>query len=437
MNSGIILPGLVAVIAPFLSLAQELPSSRGQVATTWDEAYSRMAPYKDDQTVTIGDGTLEGKIICGYQGWFHAEGDGSGRGWVHYGGGEFKPGSCTVDYWPDMTEMDPDECYPTEFRYKDGSVASVFSSYNAKTVNRHFKWMAEYGIDGAFLQRFGSDVRTPQGFDRCNAILDNVRNAANQHKRTWAVMYDLSGLKAGEVESVVRADWKCLVDSMAVTKDPAYQRHAGKPLVIVWGIGFNDKRQYTLAECRKLVEFLKNDPVYGGNSLMLGVPYGWCTQTQDSVAGPDMDAIIRQADVISPWSVGRYSNIETFRQRLNATVRPDIRWCRQNHVSYMPVIFPGFRWDNLRKYNNLPPTNHISRDKGAFFAAQGDELIEARVKMIYIAMFDEIDEGTAIFKCTNNPPEGESSFGTLEGLPSDHYLKLAGAIGKKLKETNK
>ena len=42
----------------------------------------------------------------------------------------------------------------------------------------------------------------------------------------------------------------------------------------------------------------------------------------------------------------------------------------------------------------------------------------------YIAMFDEIDEGTAIFKCTNDPPVGASAFGTYEGKPSDHYLWL-------------
>jgi len=46
--------------------------------------------------------------------------------------------------------------------------------------------------------------------------------------------------------------------------------------------------------------------------------------------------------------------------------------------------------------------------------------------MIYQAMFDEIDEGTAIFKVTNDPPTGPSTFVTLEGLPSDYYLKLVG-----------
>jgi len=39
-------------------------------------------------------------------------------------------------------------------------------------------------------------------------------------------------------------------------------------------------------------------------------------------------------------------------------------------------------------------------------------------------MFDEVDEGTAVFKCTNQVPIGKSPFKTFEGLPSDHYLKL-------------
>ena len=53
--------------------------------------------------------------------------------------------------------------------------------------------------------------------------------------------------------------------------------------------------------------------------------------------------------------------------------------------------------------------------------------------MAYVAMFDEMDEGTAIFKCTNDPPVGASQFLTLEGLPSDHYLWLTGQGGRLLR----
>ena len=56
--------------------------------------------------------------------------------------------------------------------------------------------------------------------------------------------------------------------------------------------------------------------------------------------------------------------------------------------------------------------------------------------MIYQAMFDEVDEGSAIFKVTNNPPppSGNIQFLTLEGLPSDEYLWLCGEGTRMLRD---
>lgn len=33
--------------------------------------------------------------------------------------------------------------------------------------------------------------------------------------------------------------------------------------------------------------------------------------------------------------------------------------------------------------------------------------VDAGAESLYLAMFDEIDEGTAFFKCTNTPPVGK------------------------------
>lgn len=45
-------------------------------------------------------------------------------------------------------------------------------------------------------------------------------------------------------------------------------------------------------------------------------------------------------------------------------------------------------------------------------------------------MFDEVDEGTAVFKVTNDPPT-QARFDTFEGLPPDFYLRLT-AEGSRL-----
>lgn len=434
--AAVLLAGFTALLLASPLHAQGVPSPRGAFATTWDEAYARMTPFHGERKLGADPSTLDGKVICGYQGWFLAEGDGSGGGWVHFGQRDFSPQNCTVDLWPDMSEATPAECYATPFHYPDGSPATIFSSYNAATVDRHFKWMADYGIDGAFLQRFGTTLRDPAGYDHLNAILDNVRRGANAHGRTWAVMYDLSGLEKGEIDSVIIEDWKRLVDRMRVTTtDPSYQKQNGKPVVTIWGVGFDEKRDYTLEECSRLIEFLKHDPKYGGNCVMLGLPYGWRAQNRDSVTDPKLHDVIRQADIVSPWSVGRYPTIDKFQSTMNDFPAPDLAWCNQNKLDYMPVIFPGFRWHNLCKMRHLPPPySDIDRMKGAFFKAQGQGLINAGVKMLYVAMFDEIDEGTAIFKCTNTPPGPPSDFGTFEGLPSDAYLKMAGDFAKQLKK---
>lgn len=49
-------------------------------------------------------------------------------------------------------------------------------------------------------------------------------------------------------------------------------------------------------------------------------------------------------------------------------------------------------------------------------------------------MFDEVDEGTAIFQCTNSVPVGDrAKFLSYDGLPNDYYLKMVGDAGRLLR----
>ena len=101
----------------------------------------------------------------------------------------------------------------------------------------------------------------------------------------------------------------------------------------------------------------------------------------------------------------------------------------------MPVVFPGFsRW-NLKGEK----FNHIKRNGGRFFWHQFYNAIDAGCNMVYVAMFDEVDEGTAIYKVAENDSQTPTTgrFVTLdedgEILPSDGYLRLTGEATKMLR----
>jgi hypothetical protein len=389
-----------------------------------------MKPYAGPSAGGVNTKILAGKVMCGYQGWFCAEGDGADRGWYHWGkGGRFEPGRCTVDLWPDMTEYGPSERYATAFKHADGRAAEVFSSFNRETVLRHYRWMEQYGIDGAFVQRFVGEVSHPKGLRQFTTVLAHCREGANRFGRTYAVMYDLSGLGGGQMQRVMD-DWRNLVGRMHITEDPAYLHHRGRPVVALWGFGFSDGRRYTPAEGVELVEWLKNDPQAGRCTVLLGVPTFWRTLERDCVADPTVHTLIAKADVVSPWTVGRYGTAEQAKRHAQTVWTADIAWCRRRNLDYMPVVFPGFSWHNKRPES---PLDQIPRRGGEFLWAQYVAAKQAGATMVYQAMFDEVDEGTAIFKCTNDPPVGESRFLTYEGLPSDHYLRLVGQAARMIR----
>ena len=420
----------LCVFCPVL-LAEHSLVSRGQAYSVLTTATGGNSS-RDKNT----DG-LEGKIFTGYQGWFRAPGDGSGLGFSHYQKkGKFEPGSCSIDLWPDLRDFTVAEKFATPFRHADGSVAHVFSSLHPLTVDRHFKWMKEYQIDGAFVQRFAIHGSTERKDYRRlkfeNQKLMLCRDAANKNARHWALMYDLSGIDNQDFERLAE-DWKNLRKRMQLGTDPkdsAYLQLNGKPLVGIWGVGFNDGREYGLEKTEWLIRLLKHNPDWGGMSILLGVPYYWRDLNHDSIRDPKLHRILAMADVISPWSVGRYSGLADDYAEIVSRQFTDRKWCNQRKIDYMPVLFPGFSWKNMKETRGVS----IPRQRGKFFRKQFQATSIAGSTSVYIAMFDEMDEGTAVFKCTNHVPIGKSSFETFEGLPSDHYLKLCRDGGRMIRE---
>ncbi len=126
--------------------------------------------------------------------------------------------------------------------------------------------------------------------------------------------------------------------------------------------------------------------------------------------------------------------MDDFKERL---IKPDLAEAKKINADYMPVVFPGFSWHNLDR--SFAP-NSIPRLGGEFYWRQVHNSIQAGSTMIYNAMFDEVDEGTAMFKVVANKEALpiESALVALDAdgkeLPPDWYLRLAGQASKMLKE---
>ena len=370
--------------------------------------------------------TLEGKVVTGYQGWFRAEGDASGLGWVHYGRGKgFSPQAFSFDIWPDLSEFTPEERHPSPFKFADGKTADLFSSVHPLTVRRHFRWMKDYGINGAMLQRFATGLGKSRGAESLDVVLKNCTEAAIAEGRSLTVMYDLSGLAPDKFPTVA-ADWRRLV-AAGQTKQACAQYHQGRPLVALWGLGFKD-RAPALAEWNALLADIRST----GAAVMLGIPTYWREQKNDCITEPALPALLRKADILSPWTVGRFGDPKGAANLADKVWKPDLAWCQAERKAYLPVIFPGFSWSNLSSLRGKPAKlDQIPRLSGRFLWSQAVAARAAGAKTLYVAMFDEIDEGTAIMKCGGPRPVG--NFVDLSDVPTDHYLWLSGQAGRMLR----
>jgi len=378
--------------------------------------------------------TLNGKVMFGYQGWHATPNDGSGNNvWRHYFGKDTPDAQhADFDVWPDMREYPDDVTEATNMHYPDGKPAKLYSAYKYGAVDVHFKWMQEHELDGVFEQRFISDIRSGGGRRHFNQVVRNVQKASEKYQRVYCIMYDISGAGPNWKKDLIK-DWMFLVDSLNVTKGKSYLHHNGKPLLAIWGLGFDHTTPFaTLPQADSLLDwFHKNAPAKYQATIMGGINDTWLTHSDE------WKAVYNKMDIISPWSVGRYRDWGTAYKFKQTKVVPDKAYCDAHNIAYMPVIFPGFSWYNLR--HGKSPFNQIPRLYGSFYWNQSFNVLDAGVKMVYIAMFDEIDEGTAMYKAAPTAaqrPAGEKFLSLDEDgveLPSDWYLQLAQATSNVLR----
>lgn len=366
--------------------------------------------------------TLRGRVMCGYQGWFRCPGDAAEMGWIHWSGdpNRIVPGTLTFEMWPETSEYPADALCPAPgFVHPDGTQAYLFSSDHPGVVTKHFEWMRDYGIDGAWLQQFAVDLPGGPLEDRHPSqrrVREHVRAAAAATGRVWAVCFDIAGMDAGLTYDVVTRAWRQLVDEGAAADD-RYLHEGGLPVVQIWGFyRENMTNHMEPALGNRLIDFFTSPGPYQAY-LVGGGDWDW--RRHDDT---EWQAMIRRLDAYAPWNIGNYSLDEANVKSASTQMWPgDQEECAAHGILWIPTVYPGFSWDNLTR--QPPGSSLIERRGGEFLWEQFVELHRLGCDTVHLSMFDEVDEGTALFKVTSEPPENAHFVG-YDGLPSDWYLRL-------------
>lgn len=363
-------------------------------------------------------GDVVGKVVVGYQGWFACTGDGSPiNAWWHWTqnwGQSPSAGNNGIKSWPDV--RDYTSTYVTAWpNLNNGQAARLFSSFSDQTINTHFLWMQQNGIDAAALQRFNPNGQEGPVRD---AITAKVRTAAQTYGRKFYIMYDVSGWQ--NMQQEIKADWTNKMS--AYTSSPAYAYQNGKPVVCIWGFGFNDDNHPWAADaCLDVINWFKARGCY----VIGGVPTHWRNQESDS--RPNFINVYRAFNMLSPWMVGRIGNSGESDNFFTNVNTPDQAYCNANGIDYQPCVLPGDLQEHQRAH-------------GDFMWRQFYNMIRVGAQGLYISMFDEYNEGNQIAKTAENAsmiPAG-SNFVTLDEdgvvCSADYYLRLTGDGGKMLKK---
>lgn len=403
------------------------------------EPYTETPDKPFDTTSDMYD-SYQGLVMCGYQGWHGTPGDGCphnpAEGWPHYASVAqqpfiFEPGVLrnNIDFWPDVSEYTCTYKAPDGFVLPDGSTPHLYSSYDESTVDLHFKWMKDYGIDGVFMQRFVSQLTNNTAIAHSDKVLQSAMTASNVHARAISIMYDMVGMDASTSADVILDDAAALKAKYNLDDRSKGQRyflyHNGKPLIGLVSVG-QASAPYTIAQAKAIVNGLKAM----GFSIFLGVPAYWREPGKgDCTSDSEITNLIKEADIIMPWFVGVYdykgevnagggkfseyfsTRIEDTKKYGFITVKGDWSQAENDGVEYCPLVFPGFSDINMHPNNKV-----YKRYEGDFYWEQIYKYINKGAKMLYVAMFDEIDEGTAIYKCLRQSEVPSNTYS------SDYYV---------------
>ncbi|KAJ4485269.1 hypothetical protein J3R30DRAFT_3696603 [Lentinula aciculospora] len=392
--------------------------------------------------------TIQDKFLVGYQGWFTCAGDGEPidpghHGWIHWFNYPIPNGGRpTIDLWPDVSEYSPSELHPAPgVTSHSGEPATLFSSRHPRTVQRHdcLEVLSSRFLGQCDLERGSKGM--PRLRDEVN---DRVQEAAEKEGRVFAIMYDVSGVEPDQVMRIFTKDWIHLVREKRILESPNYLRERGMPVIGLWGFGF-DKRKDTPELVRDVTRFVR-DVTPGGAYIMAGTATHWRRSTEDADRNPAfLNVWLEEFDAISPWMVGRLTDEEHVDMYAEHYMKADIEFIKKSHeeggrkIDYIPVIYPGFSGLNLSE--GKWKFNQIKRNGGKFLWQQIFNAKRLGLRVMYGAMWDEYDEGTALMPVVEKshllPRSDKYSFMALDvdgyDLPADWYMRICGFAAEGLR----
>ncbi len=377
-------------------------------------------------------------LIVGYQGWFGCPGDfEDNQDWVHWFLGTPAGDSLVVDMFPDTAGLPPQALCDTGLLRNDGTPLQLFSSQNPAVTDYHFELMAQNHVAAVALQRFVTELEIGSHARRVDNVLANVLASSQKYGVPFFISYDVSGANPDTVIELLRSDLKHLMAAFDVTNAPTYLHDNGKPVLEIWGFGIVD-HPGTPSEAADLLGDLKS----GSNGLPAstvigGVASHWRTLDGDSQSDPEWLSVYLSFDVLSPWTVGRYANDETAMNYNAEVTAADLARTKAQGIGYLPVIFPGFSWRNLMTATgdlSIAVLNQIPRDCGDFLRRQATLLAQQGSGTLYMAMFDELDESTAMMPAVAEhsalPAGAQGVYLDIDGcqLATDTYTKMLSEI---------
>ena len=423
---------------------------------------------------------LEDGVYFGYQGWHFAKGDGrlahpdiKADDWIHwFENNKSNFANIHGDFWPDFTDYKKANVplYNTQMKYPNGETVKVYSCWDYETVDLHIRWLADYGLKGIFFQRQSRTIDVPSQRALFDRVALHVWKACEKYKIKFAMMPcnnykdqpgdDIVAWRQRLVKNIIN-DWKYLVDDLRLPNKPnysmidspmyAYQKDRkgiSRPVIGLWGLG-QDNRPMTAQDASQILAALHNNDRYHVY-IMAGVPTNWRTDPKSAA----WVNVYKNFDMISPWRT-----IFSMKDEQIKTMNDDIAYCHDKGMDYNAVVSAGASSRHMRDKpdnRNLKP-----RLAGQFFWDQVFEVVKAYdnfevsrglpnrsvPRFLYLAMVDEIDEGTALYKQAeikahlpvNSTGDPTNALVPLNEdgvhLDADFYLRLSKAAQDMLDDT--